>query len=823
MPALCAAFLLLHALSAAGADTPDAVITVRAGEVIAAVSPYTTGACIEDVNHEIYGGIYSQMLFGESFQEPAPPVPLKDWKAYGGTWEPKDGELWASGAGGPKLIAELPPFAEGTIRLELFLADRSAGNAGLIVNVRDPGLGADSFVGYEISLDAERNVAVLGRHRKNWEHIRDVPCAIPTGAWIPLVVRIEKGLLDVTAGDTRIATYRDEEHPLGPGTIGLRPWSRRAGYRNVTVTTGTDSRGLGFEPVSSTNDGVSGMWRAVRRGAPQGALALVAENPFVGAQSQRIAFEEGEGELGIENRGLNRRGLCVVAERRYEGYVWARAEKPAELRVALENGDGGARYAETTLRVDSPEWRRFDFTLRPSGGDAEARFAFTLGSPGAVVIGHAFLQPGRWGRFKGLPVRRDVVEGLIAQGLTVLRYGGSMVNCPEYRWKNMIGPRDRRPPYKGTWYPYSTNGWGIIDFLDLCEAAGFLAVPAFNMGESPEDMADFVQYVNGSPGSEWGRRRAAGGHRAPYGLTHIQLGNEERVDDAYAAKFEALAEAMWSKDPRVIPVAGDFVYSQPIADPHAFKGAASGITSLAAHERMLKFAKERGKELWFDIHVWTGDPFRLGEVEAAPAYVDALAKVAGGAAHKVVIFEFNANNHAHRRALGNAAALNMLERLGTRLPVICSANCLQPHRQNDNGWDQGLLFLDPARVWPQPPYFVHQMRARAFLPRGVAVEIRGCARALNAAAKTSGGGDALALQVVNLADTAVRARLVLEGFTPAAPTARVTELAGGLDDTNAPGEDPRVAPKERAWTHEAADGCADYMFPPHSFTIIRFE
>ena len=29
------------------------------------------GAGIEDVNHELVGGIYSQMLWGESFEEPA--------------------------------------------------------------------------------------------------------------------------------------------------------------------------------------------------------------------------------------------------------------------------------------------------------------------------------------------------------------------------------------------------------------------------------------------------------------------------------------------------------------------------------------------------------------------------------------------------------------------------------------------------------------------------------------------------------------------------------------------------------------------------------
>ena len=62
--------VLLPALLAG--DAPVArVIRVDAGRVIHRVSPLLYGACIEDVNHEIYGGLYSQMIFGESFQRVA--------------------------------------------------------------------------------------------------------------------------------------------------------------------------------------------------------------------------------------------------------------------------------------------------------------------------------------------------------------------------------------------------------------------------------------------------------------------------------------------------------------------------------------------------------------------------------------------------------------------------------------------------------------------------------------------------------------------------------------------------------------------------------
>src|SRR4051794_19956415 len=80
------------------------------------VSKYLTGACIEDVNHEIYGGIYSQMIFGESFQEPPAGVAaVKGFMAYGGDWKVQGGGVAEGSAGeGPKLVsAAVAPFADG--------------------------------------------------------------------------------------------------------------------------------------------------------------------------------------------------------------------------------------------------------------------------------------------------------------------------------------------------------------------------------------------------------------------------------------------------------------------------------------------------------------------------------------------------------------------------------------------------------------------------------------------------------------------------------------------------------------------------------------
>jgi hypothetical protein len=635
-----------------------------------------------------------------------------------------------------------------------------------------------------------------------------------------LTVRFHGNSIEALANGQSLLQYEDRDHPLSPGKIGLRTWQRTARFRNLKLHTADKVHSIPFEPAEDqdSNSGVSGMWRAIRRGNAKASFAPELDHPFTGAQSQRITFTEGTGEIGLENAGLNRWGISLLAGKPYEGYVWLRAERDTSLYTALESADGSKIYAETKLDPKStPDWQRLDFTLTPTATDPNARFALKLKQPGSLALGHAFLQPGEWGRFKGLPVRKDVADGLVAQGLTVLRYGGSMVNAEEYRWKKMTGPRDRRPPYQGTWYPYSSNGWAIPDFLNFCEAAGFLAIPDLNVNESPQDIADFIEYANGPQDSEWGRRRAADGHPEPYRLKYIELGNEEAVNDAYWQKFKPLAEAIWSKDPSVIPIVGDFAYGEHITDPYNFKGAPN-ITSLAAHKQILDFAAANHKPVWFDVHIGNDRPREPDkQIVVLGEFIDHLAKLSPNADYKVCVFEENANNHLVRRAIAHARTITGLQRLGAKLPILCCANCLQCDGQNDNGWDQGLLFLNPSKVWGQPSYYVTQMISRNYQPNVVKTDVESANNALSAT--TLAGPEGLSIQVVNVSTEPLRTHLKLEGISKSFANRHLEQLTGPLDDRNTADDPERITPK----LSPLPPGDPDYTFPPNSFTILRLK
>jgi alpha-L-arabinofuranosidase len=410
-----------------------------------------------------------------------------------------------------------------------------------------------------------------------------------------------------------------------------------------------------------------------------------------------------------------------------------------------------------------------------------------------------------------------------------MRYDGSMVNkCPDahlYKWKEMIGPRDLRKPYHGTFNPYATHGFAIFDFLNLCEAAGFLPIPGVRIDETPEDMADFVEYVNGPVDSPWGKKRAADGHPAPYNLKHIEIGNEERFDTYYCQRFELLGEAIWSKDPDITLLIAHNLgrASDWVVGPN---GETGEPLTLAA--RLVQFAKKRGGKIWWDCHYnFAPDGIRTADhpdsrIAAVRNLRESIRKLVPDYDLQIAPLEENGQNHNMERALGHAHNHNTFARMGDWLPAIAVANTLQADQQ-EIIWSQGRTFYSSSRVWFQPPYYVDQMIAQNWASNVVKTDYASPQDALDALAKTTDDGKALILQVVNLEPTAIETAVALDGFKPSRPTATVTQIAGALESENTLAEPEKIVPRCREWDHKAKDGSMTYTFPPYSFTIIRFE
>ena len=157
------------------------------------------------------------------------------------------------------------------------------------------------------------------------------------------------------------------------------------------------------------------------------------------------------------------------------------------------------------------------------------------------------------------------------------------------------------------------------------------------------------------------------------------------------------------------------------------------------------------------------------------------------------------------------------------LPIMTAANCLQPDKQNDNDWDQGLLFLNPSKVWLQPPGYVTQMISRNYQPRVLDVRLAGQGDGIQLAATCSEDGKTLVLQAINLTGLSRAGEIHIDGFTPEKPAAAVEQLSGRLDLVNT-AENPRaITPSRFEWRHEMKNGAAHYTFSAYSFTVIRLQ
>ena len=805
--AVCASLAFAGVPIAAIAAT-DSTITVSPDRVVNHITPWMYGSCIEDVNHEIYGGLYDQRIFGESFEEPPAADRIVGWKAYGGDWRVTGNTAHVGADAGAKLILDDPDMGDGAVEAQVRFEGTGGENAGLLVRVRNAGVGADEFDGYEVSLQPDGHV-ILGKHRHNWQPLRQAPVAVKAGEWNRLRVEMTGPRLRIyvnSAIDPAI-DFTVPDHPLLTGNAALRTWNSDVSFQAVRTEPDGTARNASFRTVPGPH--VSGQWEAVSTGSAMASFERDADHAYNDSHSQRIRFESGSGTAGIANRGLNHWGIATRKGHTFEGYLYLRGDGlTGPVTVALQSGDGKSIYAVKKISGVTGDWRKYSFELKPGTNDPNARFAVWIDRPGTLWVDQAVLMPVKKDRFRGLPIRKDIADMLVAGKVRFLRYGGTMVNVPQYRWKNMIGDPDKRPHYRGNWYSYATNGFGIFDFLNFCEAAHIASAFAINIEETDQDAADLADYLTAPVTTQWGRRRAEDGHPAPYDVRYIEIGNEEVLggDFAtgyahYAVRFRALARAIHARNPKLALVCSAWWRPE---SPELMRPV---------------FDTVNGEAAAWDLHVGSDDARSGVEVDRQLTQMEAMFKQWDPKTSlKCVIFEENGGLHNQQRALGHATTLNASLRHGDFVLADCPANCLQPLGQNDNGWDQGQIFFTPGQAWGMPPYYAQQMISSTALPLRVESAATSPGNDLDVTAMRSEDGKTLVLSVANCGDQAHSAAIDLGSFAPAS-RADVTTLVGQPGDINTPEQPTRIAPKRAVLLIH--DKPFTVMFPAHSYTVME--
>src|SRR5574338_1573384 len=123
-------------------------------------------------------------------------------------------------------------------------------------------------------------------------------------------------------------------------------------------------------------------------------------------------------------------------------------------------------------------------------------------------------------------IRNDVVAALKALKVPNVRWPGGCF-ADEYHWRKGIG-KDRavslNPNWGGVLEP---NTFGTHEFMDFAGQIGSEAYLSINVGSgTPQEAAEWLEYLTAQPETTLGRERGANGHPAPYKAAYLGIGNE---------------------------------------------------------------------------------------------------------------------------------------------------------------------------------------------------------------------------------------------------------------------------------------------------------
>jgi alpha-L-arabinofuranosidase len=301
---------------------------------------------------------------------------------------------------------------------------------------------------------------------------------------------------------------------------------------------------------------------------------------------------------GVRNEGYW--GMALRPNTNYKGSLYAKVDSSelAPLNIALVDDNTGKTVASTAVQALSTEWKRFEFSLTTGNisTSSENHLLLTVGHAGKVWIDLVSLFPPTYkDRVNGN--RPDLMEMMAAMHPKFLRLpGGNYLEGDQiderFAWKDTIGPLVDRPTHRSPWNYQSSDGMGLLEFLEWTEDLKIQTVLAVYAGYSlkgdhihpgpaltpfVEDALDEIEFATGDTSTKWGAVRAKLGHPAPFPIKYVEIGNEDWFDrsGSYEGRYAQFYKAIKAKYPQLeliatAPLKG---MKPDVLDDHYYKRA----------------------------------------------------------------------------------------------------------------------------------------------------------------------------------------------------------------------------------------------------------
>jgi alpha-N-arabinofuranosidase len=445
-------------------------------------------------------------------------------------------------------------------------------------------------------------------------------------------------------------------------------------------------------------------WQLVQERGGAGSISLDAGQPLndaIGSSLKlTVAQASGNQRVGVANDGFW--GIPVKPNTPYRASFYAKAGPgfTGPLTVSIAGNDGATVHASAQVPRVTQDWKKYEVTLTAGKAalSVENRLVISAGSTGTVWLNVVSLFPPAWNN-RPNGNRKDIMQLLADMKPAFLRFpGGNYLEgntlATRFDWKKTIGDISQRPGHMNdSWRYWSSDGMGLLEFLEWCEdlhmqpvlgvyagyslRGGARFAPGAELEPYVKEALEEIEYVTGGDGTTWGARRAKDGHAAPFALEYVEVGNEDNADrqvGSYEGRFAQFFDAIKARYPQLKVIATTAVTTRAadVIDEHYYR---------RSEDEMAFHAND------YDTRRRTGQPVFVGEW--ATRVGDPTPNMSA--------------------ALGDAAWMVGMERNSDLVIMASYAPLFVNVNKGGMQWPTDLIGYDASSSYGSPSYYAQKM------------------------------------------------------------------------------------------------------------------